>query len=750
MQAFRHHLASPDEIETLRLANSSSGARGEQKLMRKVDEEKKARLNSERRERRMKKKLGELQLENEGLEAAVQVIEGENETLHQEAEESVRQRIELREEVRHLTAKFNSRVRREPQKTETAVKRALSSVFAGQQTVYKVKTPDGIIQNWARDVILHLICASDVPAANTWVAFSCVASGLGVPVEGSWSARSAGRVVLEGALAVEEMIVEDFQQALGKVSVSSMFAQCLIFPPAFTLSGDGATHKIIPHTSRWAVMIPHEGLKPKDRFLGITPELNHTAATQVKGFKEEIQRYCDDYNASPLGTKHHFDSREIWRKMTGYLSDHAADQKEVFQELATYHQECDLELLGEAAVFQQGPDMEQEIEAVLDEKGAEVFKDVGGAGCWKELPEEERLRLGKKMVRDAEICLGERVLERLPEDQKNDALRGCFWSGCGMHKDLNAVKEGTDRMSKWWGEAGKVPPVALTNKIKAETAAGLGGEVPVCRSDRGGVKLTNLIGALVKHKDSKKGQQDRFRTFSRNAVGVEVYFPDTSNTRYQAHTYAAAEIINHRELYLNFLTFLATTKTSTPDKLNHMEENIRRGITDGPTITELIVLSLYGEAVSAPFAQFLRSSEEKNGLDLGPDYTRFKKHIQNLIDNPNLLIGPNIDATKCSLNGQPWGHIDVIHTIEEIYPNYPDLEGALVAFLRGALEKLETFTKEFEEGSPLSKATPEERWLAFRRPTNDRNEGALGLLRRMYRRFSNIRFGQLNARLMSK
>ena len=35
--------------------------------------------------------------------------------------------------------------------------------------------------------------------------------GLGIPVtEGSWSPRSAGCVVLEGALTVEEMIVEEF------------------------------------------------------------------------------------------------------------------------------------------------------------------------------------------------------------------------------------------------------------------------------------------------------------------------------------------------------------------------------------------------------------------------------------------------------------------------------------------------------------------------------------------------------------
>jgi hypothetical protein len=64
---------------------------------------------------------------------------------------------------------------------------------------------------------------------------------------------------------------------------------------------------------------------------------------------------------SPFGTEHYFDPRKIWRKMTGYLSDHAPDQKRVFQELATYHRECDLELQGEAVMLLEDLGMEQEI-----------------------------------------------------------------------------------------------------------------------------------------------------------------------------------------------------------------------------------------------------------------------------------------------------------------------------------------------------------------------------------------------------
>ena len=221
MRDFRHHRPSSNEVEAFQFANPSSDARSKQNLMREVAKAKRSRLNSERREKRAKGRSGELKGKVQDLEMAVEVALDENEALHEKLEESVRQNTELKQEVKRLTARFNSRVRREPQKVETAVRRALSSVFVTQQTIYKVKTPDGTIQNWARSIILHLVCASDVPAAKTWAAFSCITQGLGITVEGCWSARSAGRIVLEGALAAEEMIVEEFAHALGRPLVSS-------------------------------------------------------------------------------------------------------------------------------------------------------------------------------------------------------------------------------------------------------------------------------------------------------------------------------------------------------------------------------------------------------------------------------------------------------------------------------------------------------------------------------------------------
>lgn len=215
MGTFRHNQPPPNKIEALERANPSAEACGRQKLAREVSEVKKDLRNCERREKRAREKLAETEVQVEDAEMIIQATSDENRTLHEELDDSTRRNTELKRQMKLLAAKFNSRVRREPQKITTSVKRALSGVFAAQETVYKVKTPDRTIQNWARNVILHLVCASDVPASKTWSAFCCVTEAMGITIDGSWSDRSARRVVLEGSLAAEEMIVEDFAEALG-------------------------------------------------------------------------------------------------------------------------------------------------------------------------------------------------------------------------------------------------------------------------------------------------------------------------------------------------------------------------------------------------------------------------------------------------------------------------------------------------------------------------------------------------------
>ena len=110
--------------------------------------------------------------------------------------------------------------------------------------------------------------------------------------------------------------------------------------------------------------------------------------------------------------------------------------------------------------------------------------------------------------------LGEQAYQALSDDKK--WLADLFiWSGCGMHKDLNAVKGGCTRMATVWLMNGVELPISLLNKDKS--AARLANPEPLkpnskqeADPERGAVKLAQLIGALVNHKDDKKGYHNLF------------------------------------------------------------------------------------------------------------------------------------------------------------------------------------------------------------------------------------------------
>ena len=214
-----------------------------------------------------------------------------------------------------------------------------------------------------------------------------------------------------------------------------------------------------------------------------------------------------------------------------------------------------------------------------------------------------------------------------------------------MHKDLNAMKGGVDRMSSWWTEFGDgLAPVALMNKFKAITAkAGSVLEENLVRPrERGGVKLTDLLSSLVKHRETKMGHQERFCAFSIEYLGIPrpVQFPDTSNNCYQSHSYAATKILHHPDLYLAFLRLVADSK-ALGNELNHFERNVEAGLNDPPTCTELSVMSLYSQAMGIPFTQHIRTTDDTllNSLDLGSLYDRIKQHMGAVIKDPDLLLG---------------------------------------------------------------------------------------------------------------
>lgn len=261
----------------------------------------------------------------------------------------------------------------------------------------------------------------------------------------------------------------------------------------------------------------------------------------------------------------------------------------------------------------------------------------------------------------------------------------------------------------------------------------------------GGVKLTSLIGALVNNKDEGKGCAEEFRTYTHDCFGKLITFPDTSNNRYQCYGDAAAEIIQHPDLYVDFINQHGMKKKKAIGP-NHTEINILKGLVDPPTMTEVAVLTLYHESVSKPYAKQVRGliNEHKNALDLGPLHSDLVAHCDMIIANPALLIGDAVSHKTGAFYKTRWDR-PIIDGILSRRDQFPHLGRALVAFFKGARQKWPAFTEEFGPNSEISKLTADEKALAFRSPTNDHNEGSCAMYKQWSRRAPTMTTHQKNA-----
>jgi len=305
-------------------------------------------------------------------------------------------------------------------------------------------------------------------------------------------------------------------------------------------------------------------------------------------------------------------------------------------------------------------------------------------------------------------------------------------------------------MMNWWSENlidedgnEVVPPVLLANRdndpIVQEWEAALElGDIPTPaqerafqKSTRGAIKTAEIAGSIFNHKDDKKGHHDVFRYWWSVHVGTPFTFPDTSNNRFQSYCDAAAALILHKNDFIAFLEHLRINKKNST--LNHLETNLWNTLHCPSTMSELAVLAIYAETVSYPYMKAICTSGEKNMLDLGPLHSRVYNHIENIIDDPAILVGKNATYKSGSLDGKSYQNPAVVQTILESTTELPHFLELLIAFLRGAAGTWERFTSEFAPGGLIDKATTEEKDLAWLPATNDENEGALGSFRVLMR-----------------
>lgn len=338
------------------------------------------------------------------------------------------------------------------------------------------------------------------------------------------------------------------------------------------------------------------------------------------------------------------------------------------------------------------------------------------------------------------LKLGHAAFKQLPESQKK-IIDLFVLGGCCGHKDLNAFKYGVVEMAAAWGQHGKEPPVLLANKANTavielgEDADSAAVQNAIEGSSRGGVKLTSLAGALFNNKFEGKGYQDIHNIFMREKkmelhdVSREEKFPDTSNVRYQSHSYAAATLVTYLSLYEELIAQVCDSKQKPG--LNHVEKNVSKGLKCAGTITELIAMALYGVCVSWPYLRIVRGTSGQliNLLDLSEVHLKLPSFCEQIAENPLCILDDTKPLADITLDGLPVMDPMLVSAASQLAPDLPDLSLILSAMFRGAARGWRRFTTEFQPGGAIEGLSDQERSLVFIPSTNDVNEGALGSFR---------------------
>ncbi|KAJ7767857.1 hypothetical protein DFH07DRAFT_915471 [Mycena maculata] len=558
---------------------------------------------------------------------------------------------------------------------------------------------DGIISTEIRACVRDIV-SFGAPLESVDKIIHAVAKGLNIQISDHVSTRSAGRIVLEGGVAAQLQIVDAIKNA-----------------DHFTGSGDGTSHKNLNYESQFIFV------KEKLLALGLTQDISEE---QMAGWMRLIEEMYAAYNASPLGRAYPEDFRTFFIKITGMTTDHAADQKKLWTLFLEMKKRMDREVRGERALLCLGsPELLDVIYSIINEK----IQAAGGMAAWDALPAEERARRNSTL--HAEVCqrFGQAEFNKLSQ-QERDEIDFFAGGGCFMHKDLNAHRGGVERMMAAWLKHGFQQPILLMNKDNA-AAANSGSAVAKERaekvSSRGGVKLCELMGILLNNKDDKKGQQDSHGVYfcAHEHIGYSIWFPGTSQTRYQCFSEASAEIIVNLPVYREFMQFIHDRKMSLA--YTNLEKNIWDAINDVRTIVELVVLLWYGQNFSDPIKRVVRSRTSTGGVrnlwDMGPTLRGVIVHLERVIADPDIIMGPDLSYQTASMDSQQWERPEAMYAAHALLPTLPrnELRAVFVEFLEGALETWQRFGED-----TLGRVmTEEQRRKAEMPTTNDANEGWL-------------------------
>ncbi|KAM5530155.1 hypothetical protein V8D89_016178 [Ganoderma adspersum] len=618
-------------------------------------------------------------------------------------------------------------------------------------TLFRLKTK-GVYTPGARALARGLIL-SGCSQKKVGLVIAMVGNTLGVTVKEKMSAHLVQRCVVEGGVASDIQIGYEMSQAR-----------------SFTISSDATSNRHTDYMGRhMAIRAPDYSTQtpsaadthsessnpqlamPKNRLLGVESAINHTSETQVEGWKTKFQKLVDAYNKSPLAQrlKVSLTVEDCAIKLKGVGGDHAADQLKTTRLLGEWKKESTYLVLAWDELGSRHPtNPSPALQRVIAAATTDAILGAGGPESWVVLLSEEQISRYKTHLDRLTFSLGKDLHEALPPEERR-SLDLFLRMGCMMHKELNSFKGGNTAMMAAWAELDTPPPILLANRENASTlrdvdtqalAVLLPTEMPLegvtaaqlralAASARGGAKLAGLGGAVFNHSDDKKGQQDTYIFYWTEIVDQPLRYPDCSNVRYFTHGEAACELLANHGHYLRFLVIVRDRKERP--RWSHLEENVVAGLQDDPTLTELAAMAFYDQVVTQPYLRATRVLQ--NGLKLGPYHDKLKTHLQSIIDNLDLILGPDATAQSATLDGEDWQRPGAITAIRTMAYRMPHLRHILRAFFKGALHTWESFTKEFEKGGAIDQCTEEELDDAWIFATNDANEGALGLLRQWLR-----------------
>ncbi|KZP04520.1 hypothetical protein FIBSPDRAFT_713214, partial [Athelia psychrophila] len=549
-----------------------------------------------------------------------------------------------------------------------------------------------------------------------------------VPVKGSISGRTAARAVLEGGIAAKIQIGHD----LGKAK-------------AFTASGDGTSNKHIPYDSHFVHIKSPDYSDPsgpahRSRFLGLTSTPDQTAEAEADEITGQIDECVQLYNRTSLAIRSGNFERYvvIISKLKGIMTDHCSKARLWSDILHGRTNDAQNQLLGEEQTLELS---DADIDAAFELSWAKMIQKAGGQAVWSCLPKAEQNLLQAIATKAALISMGEAKYQNLSDDEQR-SLDFFIWVGCGCHKDLNSVSGGYAAMLAWFLDHDDVlSPVLLPHKSNAGVIARIRDphrlnndqQDAVQTSASGAVRAAWIAGALFNNKDDKKGQQDTFNWWFEKELDLHLSFPDTSNTRYGSYCAACAVLLQYRPQFIRFLEFIKQSKKSTT--WTNMESNLLIALTDPPTLSEMAVMALYAQVISHPYIRAVHAPAAKdiNMLNLGPLHHKIEAHMESIIANPQLVLGPDANYHTAAADGLEWDNPQVVEIILADTSLFPHLEDLLVAFFRGSLQTWRRFTTEFTPGGLIDEATEIEKDLAWLPPTNDLNEGILGSFRQFMR-----------------